>query len=186
MSRPGAVARRVGRAAHVVALVIAVQLAAAPVTDRDLAATPAAVPAAADEVRGQWSWPIDPPWLVLREFQGPPTVYAAGHRGIDLASSWGAPVYSPADGTVFFSGWVVDRPVLSIAHEGGLVSSFEPVDATVVAGQQVLEGQQVGDVAAGAHCTADCIHVGLRLHGDYISLMLMLRGVPRAVLYPVE
>jgi hypothetical protein len=43
----------------------------------------------------------------------------------------------------------------------------------------------VGTVATGGHCEGSCIHFGVRLHGEYVSPLLYLAGVPRAVLLPL-
>ena len=143
-----------------------------------------ATPAAGAE--GSWEWPVSPPHTVTRSFEAPPTPYSAGHRGIDIALHPGAPVTAPEAGVVHFAGVVVDRPVLSIAHEGDLLSSFEPLDAVVAEGESVLKGQVVGTVSTGGHCSATCLHLGVRLHGQYVSPLLLLGKVPPAVLLPLE
>ena len=70
--------------------------------------------------------------LVLRLASIPQPNWTSGHRGVDLAMT-GTRVVSPASGPVAFAGWVVNRPVISIAHGDGLVTSIEPVTATVPA-----------------------------------------------------
>lgn len=133
----------------------------------------------------RWAWPIAPPHAIARPYIAPPTPYGRGHRGVDLRDSAGSPVRAPDDGVVHFAGWVVDRPVLSIDHGGGLLSSFEPVDAAVARGDPVRRGQVVGFLLPG-HCAATCLHLGARLHGEYVNPLLFLGGVPRAVLLPVR
>lgn len=133
---------------------------------------------------GTWLWPLPPPHPVLRGFQAPATLYAPGHRGLDLSAEAGREVVAPADGVVSFAGVVVDRPVLSIEHADGLVSSLEPVSAGVAVGDRVTAGQPVGQVADGGHCAGRCLHLGARLNGGYVSPLLYLVGVPRAVLLP--
>lgn len=128
-----------------------------------------------------WTWPVTPV-QVSRPFTAPATPYGAGHRGVDLAAV-GA-VRSPADGVVAFAGAVVDRGVLTIDHGGGLVTTFEPVETTLRSGDVVAGGQDVADVAAGGHAEPDTVHFGVRLNGDYINPLLLLGGVPRAVLLP--
>jgi hypothetical protein len=77
--------------------------------------------------------------------------------------------------------------VLSIRHAGGLLSSFEPVDAVVTEGEAVSRGEEVGTLAPSAgHCPIDCLHLGARLDGQYLSPLVLLGGVPRAVLLPLE
>lgn len=135
-------------------------------------------------VRDDWAWPTEAPILVEAPFRAPATPYAAGHRGVDLRASSGEPVRAPAEGVVSFAGMVAGRPVVSIDHGAGLVSSMEPVDASVVEGDAVTAGSAIGAVASGGHCEDRCVHLGVRLHGEYVSPMLYLGGVPRAVLLP--
>jgi len=86
---------------------------------------------------------------------------------------------------VHFAGFVVDRPVLSISHPGGVLSSFEPVEATVAAGDHVRRGQVIGVLLAG-HCATPCLHLGARIGGEYVNPLLFLADVPRAVLLPMR
>ncbi len=128
-----------------------------------------------------WNWPTDGQRIMLRPFIAPATPYAAGHRGIDVASTGVA--ISPDDGIVHFAGFVVDRPVLSIMHAGGLLSSFEPVSSELREGDRVHRGQIIGVVEPG-HCAQLCLHFGVRLHGEYLSPLNFLGGIPRSVLLP--
>lgn len=131
-----------------------------------------------------WQWPRGLPVTVTGAFVAPPTPYSAGHRGIDLSAPPGTAVLAPFEGTVSFTGVVVDRPVITIDHAGDLRSSFEPVEASVAVGERVSAGQQIGTVAMGGHCSLDCFHFGVRVHGQYLSPLVLLGGVPRAVLLP--
>lgn len=140
------------------------------------------------DVAERWEWPRGLPIEISAPYIAPPTPYAAGHRGIDLTAEPGTAVLAPFDGTVSFAGVVVDRPVIAIDHAGDLRSSFEPVEASVAVGDRVSAGQQIGTVTftggAGVHCVPGCFHFGVRLHGQYLSPLTMLGGVPRAVLLP--
>lgn len=133
-----------------------------------------------------WTWPIGHGHRVVAPYRAPPTRYAAGHRGVDLAASAGEEVRAVAPGTVVFAGVVVDRPLIVVRHAGGIRSSVEPVRASVSVGDVVTTGQPVGVVAAGGHCGTACLHLGARLGDDYLNPMLLLGSVPRAVLLPVE
>lgn len=139
-------------------------------------------------VAGLWAWPVTAPDAVLRPYLAPATPYGAGHRGIDLAVEAGAEIRSPDDGVVHFAGWVVDRPVLSIRHAGGVLSSFEPVEAVVEPGEAVARGQLVGHLAepASGHCAVSCLHLGARIDGEYVNPLLFLGGLPRSVLLPLR
>lgn len=143
-------------------------------------------PAAASDVvvGARWQWPVDPPRSIVRPFIAPATPYAPGHRGIDVRAP-GATVYAPTAGVVHFAGFVVDRPVLSIRHPGDLISSYEPVVTDLVAGDAVARGDAIGTVQSG-HCAATCLHFGVRLHGEYVSPLLFLGGLPRSVLLPTR
>lgn len=131
-------------------------------------------------------WPIGPGHRVVAPYRAPPTRYAAGHRGVDLAASGGEEVRAVAAGTVVFAGVVVDRPLIVVLHAGGIRSSIEPVRASVSVGDVVTAGQPVGTVAEGGHCGTACLHLGARLGDDYLNPMLLLGTVPRAVLLPVD
>lgn len=119
-----------------------------------------------------WNWPLTPTPKLARPFKAPPQRWLAGHRGVDLSAAPGAPVLSPAAGTVVFAGWVVDRPVMTVDVGDGLLTSFEPVDAARVAGDEVAKGEALGTVAppaSPAHCPGSCLHWGVRLHGAYVN-----------------
>ncbi|WP_306231220.1 murein hydrolase activator EnvC family protein [Agrococcus beijingensis] len=131
---------------------------------------------------GAWGWPVAS-HEVARAFDPPATPYGSGHRGIDIAATAGAPVVSPDDGTVRFAGPVAGRPVVSIDHGGGLVSSFEPVEPLVATGEPVARGQRIGTLLAGHVAGEARLHLGARLHGAYIDPLPLL-GVERPVLLP--
>jgi murein DD-endopeptidase MepM/ murein hydrolase activator NlpD len=148
-----------------------------------------AFPAAA-AAPARWVWPVAPPQQILRPFEAPPNQYSAGHRGIDIGAAAGDLVYAPADGIVAFTGVVADRPLLSVLHSGDLRSSLEPVLALVAEGEQVVAGQVIGAVSVRTgprpeHCLQSCLHFGVRLHGQYVSPLLLLGSFPRAVLLPI-
>jgi murein DD-endopeptidase MepM/ murein hydrolase activator NlpD len=138
------------------------------------------------EVEGRWEWPVAPPHPIVRAFEAPETRYTAGHRGIDIAAEAGRPVLAPADGVVHFSGIVVDRPLVSIRVGADVIASVEPVESSVVDGDTVTRGQVIGTVGGGGHCDGRCVHLGVRLHGDYVSPMLYLGGIPLPVLLPTR
>jgi murein DD-endopeptidase MepM/ murein hydrolase activator NlpD len=133
---------------------------------------------------GDWLWPTEGPKQILRAFVAPATPYSAGHRGIDIYAPPGTAILAPIDSTVYFAGFVVDRPVLTLAHADYL-ASFEAVDASVEVGETVRAGEVVGVSEEGPHCSG-CVHFGLRLRGVYVSPLLVLGEVPRAVLLPLS
>jgi murein DD-endopeptidase MepM/ murein hydrolase activator NlpD len=170
---------------RIVAALILVLVAFAPAMGTGQTVEARAESGARLVVAGTWAWPLPLPHAVTRAFEAPQSRFSAGHRGIDIAAAPGSPVYAAAPGEVSFVGVVVDRPLLSIVHSGDLVSSSEPVQALVAEGEHVRAGQQIGIVATGGHCSMVCLHFGVRLHGQYVSPMLVLGGIQRAVLLPL-
>lgn len=133
---------------------------------------------------GGWLWPVDGARHVVTPFQAPAHDYGPGHRGIDIAAPIGGIVRAPADGAVAFRGTVVDRPLLTIDHGNGLVTTFEPMESALDPGAAVSAGDAIGTVATGGHTPADQLHLGVRLDGVYINPLLMFGDVPRAILLP--
>ncbi len=135
----------------------------------------------ADDVR--LLWPLQPP-SVTRAFDAPRPDWQRGHRGVDLAGRPGQPVYSAGPGTVVFAGSLAGRPVISVAHAGGLRTSYEPVEAAVRAGQRVGAGSALGRLMPGhPGCpTAACLHWGAMWgpaqHADYVDPTGLLQVTP--------
>ncbi|MGY1642382.1 M23 family metallopeptidase [Geodermatophilus sp. SYSU D00703] len=131
-----------------------------------------------------WVRPLD--GAATRPFEPPPGPYAAGHRGVDLAGGSGSVVLAAGDGVVAFAGVVAGRPVVSVDHPGGLRTTYEPVAATVGAGQAVARGSPLGTLAAGhAGCpVAACLHWGLRRGETYLDPMGLLEP-PEVRLLPL-
>lgn len=128
------------------------------------------------------------PVSVTRLASLPAKDWLPGHRGVDLSARVGQPVTSPAAGIVTYVGVVVDRPIVSVRHRGGLVSSLEPVEATVHVGDTVATGDPVGTVSgARSHCSpATCVHWGLRLAGVYANPLDYLHGFGPVRLLPLD
>ncbi|MCZ8381963.1 M23 family metallopeptidase [Mycobacterium sp. CPCC 205372] len=131
---------------------------------------------------GRLDWPLRPRPAVVRVFDAPSPNWQRGHRGVDLAAAPGATVYAAGAGTVVFAGELAGRPLLSIAHPGGLRTSYEPVRATVRPGQLVAKGTAVGVLDAGhAGCpAAACLHWGAMwgpaARADYVDPLGLLAG----------
>jgi murein DD-endopeptidase MepM/ murein hydrolase activator NlpD len=139
-------------------------------------------PARAEATR--LSWPLHPRPAVTRGFDAPAPNWNRGHRGVDLAGAPGQPVYAAGDGTVVFAGELAGRPLVSVAHPGGLRTSYEPVRAAVRPGQRVPAGAPIGVLVAGhAGCPATaCLHWGAMwgpaARADYIDPLGLLAETP--------
>lgn len=131
-----------------------------------------------------WLPPFGTPLLVSGPYRPPPTPYTAGHRGVDVPAGPGAIVAAPADGTVEFVGAVVDRGTLTVRVDADTVYSWEPIESALSVGDRVVAGAPLGTAASGGHCAAECVHLGVREQGEYVSPLRYLLGRP--VLLPWE
>ena len=138
-----------------------------------------AVVAGAAPPRGDddWRWPVDG-FRVVRDWEAPAHRYGPGHRGIDLAPESDDTVRAPSEGTVAFVGSVAGRPLLTIDHGDGVVTTLEPVRS------DTSPGDPVGTVATGGHTALGAVHFGIRVDGEYVNPRLFVGGLPRAVLLP--
>lgn len=117
---------------------------------------------------------------VVRGFDPPAARWGAGHRGVDLASTPGAVVVTPAAGVVSYAQVLAGRPVLVITH-GELRTTLEPVESTVPVGTRVARGDPVGVLIAGhSPCpAAACLHWGLKRGDTYLNPLSLQRGEVR-------
>ena len=142
---------------------------------------------------------------VIHPFEKPAQRWSAGHRGVDLAvPDRDRHVYAPAPGRVVFSGTVVNRKVLVIAHPDGRRSTFEPMDEALPVGTTVAAGEVIGTVAGAAggnserpyrRCSAPCLYWGVRQGGargdgsgreaEYVNPMSLLGSQDPSILLPV-
>src|ERR1700741_556801 len=129
-------------------------------------------------------WPLRPRPAVLRIFDAPSPNWNRGHRGVDLAGVAGQPVYAAGAGTIVFAGELAGRPLVSIAHPGGLRTSYEPVLPSVRVGQLVAAGQVIGELEAGHDgcAAAACLHWGAMWgpasRADYVDPLGLLAATP--------
>ncbi|MEV5317845.1 M23 family metallopeptidase [Streptomyces sp. NPDC052687] len=125
------------------------------------------------------SWPLPGRPAVLRPWDPPPTPYARGHRGVDLAAPPHSPVLAVAPGRVSFAGRVAGRGVVSVDLTGPgappLRTTYEPVRASVREGDEVTAGQPLGSLEpAASHCPTTCLHWGLRRGTTYLDPLTLL------------
>ncbi len=135
--------------------------------------------------QAQWprlSWPLRPVPAVLRGFDAPEPNWHRGHRGVDLAGRVDQPVYAAGPARVVFAGMLAGRPVISLAHPGGLRTSYEPVTAAVRVGERVDAGTPIGTLQLGhPGCPGTaCLHWGAMwgaaARADYVDPRDLLAG----------
>ena len=95
----------------------------------------------------------------------------SNHKGIDIACSYGTPIYAADGGRVTYAGYKGAMGyVVIIDHNNGYVTYYEHNSSLLVsAGQTVYKGQQVAKagrsgVASGVHC-----HFGIQRNGSYVN-----------------
>ena len=136
--------------------------------------------------RPPWAWPLTPTPRVVRPFIAPPSPYAAGHRGLDLAGHSGQQVLAVAAGVITHAGSLAGRGTVTIEHPGGIRSTYEPlaIDTGIWRGRAISTGQVIGTLGVGgSHCApAVCLHLGALRQGtsgqwSYVEpLFLLLAG----------
>jgi len=127
----------------------------------------------------RFDWPLPGRPTVAQPFVAPASPYGPGHRGVDLAAAPGTPVYAAGAGVVVFAGQLAGRGVVSIDH-GLLRTTYEPVTATVTAGERIRAGQRIGTLDPGHEsCVPGCLHWGVRrgtAPPEYLNPLALLTG----------
>ena len=179
--------RREVLAAFGLALIVLVIVLVAPALGLGPVAAAAAVAPLGGLPRGEPRWssplePVDAPPAISAAFRPPPRPWLPGHRGVDLVAEPGTWVHAAGAGVVAFAGVVAGKPVVSVRH-GTLRTTYEPVVASVRAGDPVLRGQPLGRLAlGGSHCQPTaCLHWGLLAGRTYLDPLRLLgpRGPSR-------
>jgi hypothetical protein len=112
--------------------------------------------------------PVDGP--IERRFEAPPSPYWRGHRGVDYAVASGSPVRAAAAGAVTFAGPVAGLVAVTIAHEGGLASTYSRLtEVYVSSGERVALGSWIGLVGTDHQGASAGLHFGVKLGGRYVD-----------------
>jgi murein DD-endopeptidase MepM/ murein hydrolase activator NlpD len=118
---------------------------------------------------------------------------AAMHPGIDLAGSYGTPIYATADGTVVRAGWNNGGygNMVELDHGRGIMTRYGHMSAVLVhAGDHITRGQQIGRMGSTGRSTGNHLHYEVRIDGhpvnpipfmkstDYVLAMQKRSGSP--------
>ena len=123
---------------------------------------------------------------IVEKFQAPLWERGPGHRGVDLAIEENEPIRAPFESSVFFSGKVFDRNVITLLSTTGLKATFEPVCSPLNKGDVVQSEQEIGliceaDPGYETHCES-CIHFSIRNEFGYLNPALYFEGLAASVL----
>jgi murein DD-endopeptidase MepM/ murein hydrolase activator NlpD len=97
---------------------------------------------------------------------------AAMHPGIDLAGSYGTPVYATADGTVLRAGWNSGGygNLVEVDHGRGITTRYGHMSAILVSpGDHVTRGQQIGRMGSTGRSTGNHLHYEVRIDGRAVN-----------------
>jgi murein DD-endopeptidase MepM/ murein hydrolase activator NlpD len=93
------------------------------------------------------------------------------HKGLDIASPIGTPIYAPADGVVIFTGAKAGfGNFVMIAHGYGVVSRYgHNAQNMVQPGQKVKRGDQIATVGMTGRTTGPHLHYEVLLNGRHTN-----------------
>lgn len=93
------------------------------------------------------------------------------HTGLDIALSYGAPVYASDGGTVTFSGWSGGYGyMIKINHGNGYETLYAHCSRLAVKnGAKVAKGQVIAYVGSTGNSTGPHVHFEIRKNGSYMN-----------------
>ncbi|WP_432201509.1 M23 family metallopeptidase [Erythrobacter sp. W53] len=132
-----------------------------------------AIKAAREKLTGATGFSQDFIWPVKGRISGHfgrQRIYRGGeagsyHSGIDIAPGHGVPFVAPADGVVVLArtGFSLEGGLIIIDHGGGLNSAFLHASKLMVEeGDQVRQGEHIGNVGSTGRSTGPHLHWGLK------------------------
>ncbi len=113
--------------------------------------------------------PRSSPFGVKRSYNGGPV--DSYHKGLDFAANMGAPIYAPANGKVLLTGYekdgfVVHGNVIILDHGQSVTSIYMHLSKIdVKEGQEVKQGEKIGEVGHTGISTGPHLHWGVYLSG---------------------
>lgn len=88
------------------------------------------------------------------------------HQGIDIAADIGTPIHAAADGVIEFAGWNSGGygNMVEIRHSDGSMTRYAHMNAIhVQVGQQVDQGEQLGEMGSTGYSTGPHLHFEVHL-----------------------
>ena len=117
---------------------------------------------------GTFRWPTT--GRISSNFGGrksPGGIGSTNHKGIDIANSYGTPIYAADGGTVTYAGWMSGYGyTVRIDHGNGYVTYYAHNSSlTVQNGARVYKGQQIAKMGSTGNSTGNHCHFEVRYHG---------------------
>lgn len=117
---------------------------------------------------GTFRWPTT--GRITSRFGGrssPGGIGSTNHKGIDIAGSYGTPIYAADGGTVTYSGWMGGYGYLvQINHGNGYVTYYAHNSSLLVSvGDHVYKGQQIARMGSTGNSTGNHCHFEVRYNG---------------------
>ena len=100
------------------------------------------------------------------------------HEGLDLAGTYGSPIYATGDGVVSHAGWESGYGnMVEITHPYGLKSRYGHLSAVrVEMGQRVSRGDRIGDMGSTGHSTGTHLHYEVRFGNEAVDPMSFIKA----------
>lgn len=98
--------------------------------------------------------------------------YGPGHNGVDIGSGMGSQLFAADNGTVVYAGWLNGGygNLVVIDHNNGWVTMYEHLDRLGVAcGQNVNQGEQIGQAGTTGNSTGAHLHFEVRIGGTPVN-----------------
>lgn len=120
-------------------------------------------------LEGDFLWPLDGTQKVSSPFG---MRWNRHHKGIDIPSAKGTPIYAAKSGKVIYRGYHKRGygNVIIIEHEGGIRTVYAHASKTIVKkGKFVEKGQLIGYVGRTGKSTGSHLHFEINLDGEYVN-----------------
>lgn len=114
------------------------------------------------KVSGSFIWPVGGNGGKISCYYG-----SRGHRGLDIAASYGTPVKASAAGRVVVSGWYYSYGKCVVIDHGNGVRTLYGHNSSlnVSVGQYVSQGQQIAAVGSTGYSTGNHCHFEVQVNG---------------------
>ncbi len=118
--------------------------------------------------KGEYMWPLPTGKGYISCYYGGRDPNGSPHYGLDIAISYGTPIYAANDGTVLKAEWHYSYGYyILIDHGNGMSTLYAHCSSlNVGAGQTVAKGQVIGGVGSTGFSTGNHLHFEVRKSGN--------------------